>query len=117
MAHHGTDWIEQVVANNNNIIVINNTLFKTEASKIPLPPSLLPAIEAEALSLLPTCLVGCCVMKGNGNCHLIVIVIITPSPPQWRSGGEDAATILCRAVIQLLSVTTVSSPPIRLVFV
>ena len=42
---------------------------------------------------------------------VIVIVIITPSPPQWRSGGGDAATMLCRAVIQSLSVTTISSPP------
>jgi hypothetical protein len=32
MAQHGTTWIEQVVANNNNIIVINDTLFKTDAT-------------------------------------------------------------------------------------
>ena len=73
MAQHGTTWIEQVVANNNNIIVINNTFFKTDATKIPLPPPLLHAIGAEALSLLPPFLVGCCVMEGNGrfcrHCH------------------------------------------------
>jgi hypothetical protein len=32
MAQHGTTWIEQVVAKNNNIIVINDTLVKTDAT-------------------------------------------------------------------------------------
>jgi hypothetical protein len=68
MAQHGTTWIEQVVANNNNIIVINNTLFKTDTTKIPLPPPLLLVIGADALSLLPAFLVGCCVMRGLMHC-------------------------------------------------
>ena len=37
MAQQDTTWIEQMAANNNIIIVINNTLFKTDATKIPLP--------------------------------------------------------------------------------
>ena len=68
MAQHGTTWIEQVVANNNNIIFINDTLFKTDTTKISLPPSLPLAVGADVLSLLPTFLVGCCVMDENGHC-------------------------------------------------
>ena len=105
MAQHGTTWIEQ--ANNNKVILIiiiqSNIyygiyVFKTDATKIPLPPPLFPAIGAEALSSLPTFLVVFFVMEGMGV--VIVIVIITTSPPQWRSGGGDAAAVLCRAVMQ-----------------
>ena len=69
------------------IIVINNTLFKTDATKIPLPPPLLLAIGADALSLLPTFLVGCCVMEGNGccccHCHCHHHTLSSPME-EWR---------------------------------
>ena len=113
-AWHNLDWQAN---NNNNILIIKIQSYFSwwhlsfqEWRHQNSPATSSPSHHRSGGIVIVANISGWLLCNG-GMGVVIVIVIITPSPLQWRSGGKDATAVLCRVVMQLWSVTTISSLP------